>query len=156
MKSKGIYFDLFADAFGKLELNRRCSMRAILVAMVSALATFGAVAQETGEKVTGEELRSLVTGANVVHVNSYGSVRRWTNEPDGGLVASTTNAKYGSAMTRSSSSPGKWSINSDGKYCIDIDWKREAEKWCAFIVKATDGGYYLNSVKPERKIEFSR
>ena len=131
-------------------------MRAILVAMVSALATFGAVAQETGEKVTGEELRSLVTGANVVHVNSYGSVRRWTNEPDGGLVASTTNAKYGSAMTRSSSSPGKWSINSDGKYCIDIDWKREAEKWCAFIVKATDGGYYLNSVKPERKIEFSR
>jgi len=81
-------------------------MRAILVAMVSALATFGAVAQETGEKVTGEELRSLVTGANVVHVNSYGSVRRWTNEPDGGLVASTTNEKYGSAMSRTSSHPG--------------------------------------------------
>ena len=131
-------------------------MRAILVAMVSALATFGAVAQETGEKVTGEELRSLVTGAKVVHVNSNGSVRRWTNEPDGGLVASTTNEKYGSAMSRTSSHPGKWSINGDGKFCLDIDWNREAEKWCAFIIKAADGGYYIGSVKPGRKIEFSR
>ena len=131
-------------------------MRTFVVALALALVAVGAVAQEAGEKITGEELRSLVTGANVTHVNSYGSVRRWTNEPDGGLVASTTNQKYGSALARSSSSPGKWSISSDGKYCIDIDWKRETEKWCAFIVKAADGGYYLSSVKPERKIEFAR
>ncbi len=131
-------------------------MRAILVALVLGLATLGAVAQDAGEKVTGEELRSLVTGAKVVHVNSYGSVRRWTNEPDGGLQASTTSTNYGSAMSRGDSSPGKWSINSDGKFCLDIDWSREAEKWCAFIVKAADGGYYIGSVKPGRKIEFSR
>ena len=131
-------------------------MRVILVAMVSAVATFGAVAQETGEKVTGEELRSLVTGAKVVHVNSNGSVRRWTNEPDGTLLAWSSNQKHGSAMSTPRSGQGRWSIDDKGKYCIEIDWKRDDEKWCAFIVKAADSSYYLNSVDPSRKIEFAK
>jgi hypothetical protein len=131
-------------------------MLAKLIVGVAVVASFQAGADEAATKVTGDELRTLVTGAKVRHVNRSGSERRWTNEPDGGLVASTTNAKYGSAMTRTTSSPGKWSINSDGKFCLDIDWSREAEKWCAFIVKAADGDYHIGSVKPGSKIEFSR
>jgi hypothetical protein len=131
-------------------------MLAKLIVGVAVVASFQAGADEAATKVTGDELRTLVTGAKVVHVNSSGSVRRWTNEPDGGLQASTTSTKYGSAMSRGDSSPGKWSINSDGKFCLDIDWSREAEKWCAFIVKAADGDYHIGSVKPGSKIEFSR
>ena len=90
------------------------------------------------------------------HVNRFRSERRWTNEPDGTLVASSSNQKYGGAIPVSTSSPGKWYINDAGKYCIEIDWKRELEKWCASIVKATDGTLYLNSVESDRKIEFAK
>ena len=131
-------------------------MHRIMIAAVSALILGGAQAQESGTKITGDELSALVTGANVTHVNRYGSLRRWTNEPDGSFVASTSNQKHGSVMSASRSGQGKWSINGDGKYCIQIDWKAEDEKWCAFIVKAADGGYYLNSVDPARKIEFAK
>jgi|APMI01.1.fsa_nt_gi hypothetical protein len=131
-------------------------MHRIIIAVASALILGGVQAQESGTKITGGELSALVTGANVTHVNRYGSVRRWTNEADGTLVASTSNQKHGSAMSAARSGQGKWSINDGGKFCIEIDWKREDEKWCAFIVKATDGSYYLNSVDPARKIEFAK
>jgi len=131
-------------------------VRTYIVAIASLLALGGVQAQEGGTKVSGDELRALVTGANVTHLTKSGSLRRWTNEPDGTLVASTSNQKYGGAMSASSSSTGKWSINDAGKFCIEIDWKRELEKWCAFIVKGADGGYYLNSVDPVRKIEFAK
>jgi len=131
-------------------------MLAKLIVGVAVVASFQAGADEVATKVTGDELRTLVTGAKVHHVTSFGSERRWTNEPDGTLVASSSNKKYSSAMTGSASSPGKWSINDAGKYCIDIDWRREAEKWCASIVKAADGTFYLNSVESGRKIEFAK
>ena len=128
-----------------------------IVFAVSILVLGGAQAQaqESGTKISGDELRALVTGANVTHVNRHGSERRWTNEADGTFVASSTNKKHGGAMSRSATGHGKWSIGSDDKLCIEIDWKREDEKWCAAIVKA-DGSYYLNSVESARKIEFSR
>ena len=131
-------------------------MRRYLAVAVSVLALAGAQAQESGTKVTGDELTALVTGAKVAHTSKAGSLRRWTNEPDGTFVASTSNQKYGSAMSSSRTGQGKWSINEAGKFCIEIDWKREDEKWCAFIVKGADGGYYLNSVDPARKIEFAK
>jgi len=133
-------------------------MRKYIVAVASllALALGGAQAQEGGTKVGGDELRALVIGANVTHLAKSGSLRRWTNEPDGTLVASTSNQKYGGVMAHSASSPGKWSINDAGKFCIEIDWKRELEKWCSSIVKGTDGSYYLGFVNPTQKIEFSR
>ncbi len=131
-------------------------MHRIIIAAVSALILGGVQAQESGTKITGDELTTLVTGANVTHVNRYGSIRRWTNEADGTLVASTSNQKHGSVMSASRTGQGKWSINESGKFCIEIDWKREDEKWCASIVKAADGGYYLGSVDPTRKIEFAR
>jgi hypothetical protein len=130
-------------------------MHKFIAGAVSLLALAGVQAQESGTKITGDELSALVTGANVTHVNRYGSVRRWTNDADGTFVASTSNQKRGSALTAPRTGQGKWSINSDGKYCIQIDWKAEDEKWCAFIVKAADG-YYLNSVDPARKIEFAK
>ena len=131
-------------------------MLAKLIATVVVVASFQAGADEVATKVTGDQLRTLVTGAKVHHTNSFGSERRWVDEPDGTLVASTSNKKYGSAMSAPSTSSGKWFINDADKYCIEIDWKRELEKWCATIVKGEDGTYYLGKVDPARKIEFAK
>ena len=131
-------------------------MLAKLIAGVAVVASFQAGADEAATKVTGDELRTLVTGAKVHHVSSAGSERRWTNDPDGTLVASTNSRKFGGVMARTASSPGKWSINESDKYCIEIDWKSELEKWYATIVKGEDGTYYLGKVDPVRKIEFAK
>ena len=127
-----------------------------LIAAVAIVASFQAFADEAAIRVSGEQLRALVTGAKVHHVNSFGSERRWVNETNGTLVASTTNKKLGGAMSAPSSSSGKWFINDADKYCIEIDWKRELEKWCSDILKSEDGTYYLNKVDPVRKIEFAK
>jgi hypothetical protein len=131
-------------------------MTGYIAAVVSVLFLGGVQAQESGTKITGDELSALVTGAKVTHYSKAGSVRRWTNEPDGSLVASSDAKQFASAAGYATTGRGKWSLSGDGKYCIEIDWKRVDEKWCASIVKAADGGYYLGSVDPSRKIEFSK
>ena len=132
-------------------------MRKIVWLVLPAVASFAAVADEAGTRLSGEELKTLVTGATVEHVAKTGSQRRWKNDEDGSFMATSNNKKSGNALGQhSTTSPGTWSIDSEGKYCVQIDWKREPEKWCAFIIKGSDGGYYLNSVDPSRKIEFSK
>ena len=132
-------------------------MRKIVWLLLPAVASFAAFADEAGTRLSGEELKTLVTGATVEHVAKTGSQRRWKNDEDGSFMATSNNKKSGNALGQhSTTSPGTWSIDSEGKYCVQIDWKREPEKWCAFIIKGSDGGYYLNSVDPSRKIEFSK
>ena len=133
-------------------------MRKYIVAVASllALALGGAQAQEGGTKVGGDELRALVIGANVTHYSKSGSARRWTNEPDGTFVASGDSRQFTGATAFSVTGAGKWSISSDDKFCVAIEWKRVDEKWCSSIVKGADGSYYLGFVNPTQKIEFSR
>jgi len=132
-------------------------MHKIIWLLLPAVASFAAVADDAGTRLSGEELKTLVTGATVAHVSKSGSQRRWRNEPDGNFMATSNNKKYGSALGQhTAASPGTWSINDEGKYCVRIDWKREEEKWCAYIVRGADGDYYLNSVDPGRKIELSK
>ncbi|MBL0353185.1 MAG: DUF995 domain-containing protein [Candidatus Dechloromonas phosphoritropha] len=133
-------------------------MRKIVWLLLAAVASFAAVADEDGTRFSGEELKTLVTGATVEHVTKSGSLRRWKNDADGSFMVTTDNKKYGNALGQQSvTRPGTWLINDGGKYCVEFDWqKREPEKWCAFIIKGADGGYYLNSVDPARKIKFSK
>lgn len=114
-------------------------------------------AQEDGTRLSRDELLAFLPNAEVTSFSKAGSVWRWKNGPDGKFVASTDNKKYGGPLGGSSSSAvGTWEVNEQGKYCIRIDWKRETEDWCAYIVKDADGGYYLNRVDPTRKIEFRK
>ena len=100
---------------------------------------------------------TLIPGSETHHVNSAGSVRSWKNAPDGTFVAASDNRRYGSAMgTGNATGPGTWSVSEDGRYCVQIEWRRLTEKWCSAIVKGDDGGYYLNSVDPAKRIEFVR
>lgn len=117
-----------------------------------------AVAQDAGTRMSREDLLAFLPGTKVSHVSpSTGSQRAWTNEPDGHFVASSDTKGYmGNALgTQHATARGTWSVNDQGKYCVEIDWpKVNAEKWCSSILKTADGGYYLGVVAPKSKIEF--
>lgn len=122
-----------------------------------ALATPLAWAEGEGVRLSRDELQALIPGSETHHTSSAGSVRIWKNAADGSFVASSDNRKYGSAAgTSNATAPGTWNISDDGKYCVQIEWRRVSEKWCSAIVKGDDGAYYLNSVDPAKRIEFVR
>jgi hypothetical protein len=108
--------------------------------------------------MTREELLSFLPGTKTTHVvASSGSLRYWTNEPDGKFVASSSNKKYGSALgTQSAKASGTWRVSDEGEYCIDIDWKRLQEKWCAYVLKGPANTYYLNVADANHQIEFAK
>lgn len=122
-----------------------------------ACAALPAIADDAPVTMSRDELLAFIPGTEVSHVNRFGSQRRWTNGEDGKFVASTDNKKYGSALgSYNVSAPGTWRINDEGRYCVTIEWKREAENWCSHIVKGPDGQFYLGSVDPARRIEFKK
>jgi hypothetical protein len=114
-----------------------------------------ALADDAGVRLSKDELTALVINAETSYLTRSGSLHRWRNDPGGNFVVSTDHKKHGSVMgIKASSAPGTWRISDEGKYCVQIEWRREKEDWCAYVVKGEDGGYYLNKVDPARKIEF--
>ncbi|BAN36139.1 hypothetical protein SCD_n02331 [Sulfuricella denitrificans skB26] len=61
-------------------------------------------------QLTADELRQLIPNAKVVSHQKEGSSRRWTNEPDGKLVASSDIRRNISKLGRSSIGQGTWHI----------------------------------------------
>lgn len=136
-------------------MNNTRSVRAMLLAGLMLAAA--PLLADDGQRLSRDELATLLPGAEVTHVSRGGSLRKWTNGPDGKFVASSDNKKFGSvAGSSSATAPGTWRISDEGRYCVQIDWRREAENWCSYIVKAPDGAYYLGAVEDGRRIEFRR
>ena len=130
-------------------------MSKLLVALLASLVAITIFADEGNRTLTREELLEFLPGTKVTHYSPAGSERHWINQADGTLFATSNNKLYGNAIgTQGGSHGGTWMINNEGKYCIDIDWKRVHEKWCATVLKSQDGGYYLNSVDDKHKIVF--
>jgi hypothetical protein len=125
-----------------------------------AIFSANAVAQDAGTRMSREDLLAFLPGTKVSHISSTtGSQRTWTNEPDGHFVASSDGKGYmGNALgTRSATARGTWSVNDQGKYCIEIDWRNvNSEKWCSSILKTADGNYYLGVVAQKSRIEFTK
>jgi hypothetical protein len=70
-------------------------------------------------------------------------------------VASTNNKKYGSVLGgQNVTASGSWKVNNEGKYCVKIDWRREPESWCSFVLKGKDGDYFLGVADKAHRIEF--
>lgn len=133
------------------------SAATVVIAIVASVVTGNVLAQDSAVRMTKDELLTFLPGTKVTHTSKAGSLRRWTNEPDGKFVVSSDNKKYGSAMgNRGASRPGTWMVNDEGKYCIEIDWKREQEKWCAYVLKSADDAYYLNVADDNHRIEFAK
>lgn len=131
-----------------------CACAFLIAPAVAQVSDKPSEAPAAGTKLSKEELQSLLPGTKATYVNQYGSVHAWTNEPDGKFVASTVAKKYN--MTGAGSTGhGSWRISDDGKYCIEIDWKRDLEKWCSFVWRTADG-YALGSEGPKRPIELKK
>jgi hypothetical protein len=132
-------------------------MSKLAIAVLGCVVAVSAIAQDEAIKMTREELLSFLPGTKVTHVTVAGSERHWTNGPDGKFFATSNNKKYGSALgTQMASNEGAWTVSDEGKYCIDIDWKRVHEKWCAYVLKGQGDIYYLNAVDDKHKIVFAK
>ena len=132
-------------------------MSKLAIAVLGSIVAISALAQDGAAKMTREELLSFLPGAKVTHISQAGSERYWTNEPDGSLFANSNNKVFGSAMgTQTAGQAGTWKVSDDGKYCIDIDWKKVSEKWCSYVLKGEGDTYYLNKVDEKRKIVFAK
>lgn len=132
-------------------------MSRLVIAVLASFFAASALAQDSAGKMSKDELLSFLPGTKVTHTAaSTGSLRYWTNEPDGKFVASSNN-KGGSALgTQGATAGGTWTINDAGKYCVEINWRTLDEKWCATVLKGTGGVYYLNVADAKHQIEFAK
>ncbi|MEJ8848240.1 DUF995 domain-containing protein [Variovorax rhizosphaerae] len=99
-------------------------------------------------KLSKEEVTELLTGAKMSRISGRGNVHYWSNDPGGSFVISSDNRGAGAvgSVGRPSTSPGKWHISDDGRYCVLIEWKGvPTEEWCRYILQTTDGYYAVRS-----------
>jgi hypothetical protein len=137
--------------------GRKNAMSKLAFVIIGSLVAMSALAQDGAVKMTREELLSLLPGTKVTHISQAGSERHWTNEPDGKFFATSNNKLYGSATgTQIATHAGTWKVSDEGKYCIDIDWKRVSEKWCFHVLKGEGDIYYLHKVDEKNKIIFAK
>ena len=101
------------------------------------------------KKLTKEQATELLTGAKISRISARGNVHNWTNDAGGSFVASSDNRGAGAVISgsgRTTTSPGKWHISDDGRYCVLIEWRGvPSEEWCRFILQTTDGYYAVRS-----------
>jgi len=100
------------------------------------------------KKLSKEEATELLTGAKMSRVSGRGNVHYWSNDAGGSFVISSDNRGAGAvrASGQTTTSPGKWQISDDGRYCVLIEWKGvPTEEWCRFILQTTDGYYSVRS-----------
>lgn len=110
--------------------------------------TLGDLKANNAQQLSRSDLQSLVPEASVISTAGTNSTRRWTNEKGGTFVASSTNAGAIGAG-KSVSGRGTWSINDEGRYCVEIDWPRTNEKWCRAIFQKGDAYYGVSSLKSD-------
>jgi hypothetical protein len=124
--------------------------------LIATLGIPAAWAEEAVTPMTREELSSFLPNKQVKHLHQNGSLRRWVNEPNGEFIATSDNKQFGSVTgVRTGSAAGTWKVDSEGRYCVTINWKRVDEKWCATVLKGADGSYYLNQADDAHRIEFA-
>lgn len=97
-------------------------------------------------QLSAEELKSFMPNAKVVSYTLQGSTRRWTNEPEGKIFASTNAAGVSMGSTAGAQGPGTWHTGDNGTYCVTIEWKTLSENWCRYIFKLGDKYYGVASV----------
>ena len=142
----------------RIGLLRSCLLRTMFASVVLFAFPMGVQAEglllndikaQNGVQLSAEELRQLMPNAKVVSYSKEGSTRRWTNEPDGKLMASTDLGRdVGLAMRGASqkSAQGTWHVGDNGTYCVTLDWARRSENWCRYIFKVGEKYYGVKTV----------
>lgn len=104
------------------------------------------------------ELLELLPGARMTRVNDKGSTHVWANDPGGEMIVSSDNR---GRAGRSSTAQGKWQISDDGRYCMQVQWRKgDPEDWCRFIFETSDRYFAVNALAPDtqkaHKIDMTR
>lgn len=125
-------------------------LRALVVAIslgvcavaAGQVAPLSDVKAKGGVQLTADELKQLMPGAKVVNMTAAGSTRRWTNNLDGTLVASTDGRGFTGGKSAPGSGEGTWRLADNGTYCVNIKWPvMQPEQWCSYMFKAGDKYY---------------
>jgi len=94
------------------------------------------------QRVAGDELRQLLTGAKVTQKTRHGSTRHWYNNSDGKFTASSDAVGYkGRTTAYPTTGAGSWQVTPSDQYCVKINWKVVDENWCVVIYKSGDRFY---------------
>ncbi|WP_087686703.1 DUF995 domain-containing protein [Pandoraea sp. PE-S2R-1] len=107
------------------------------------------IKQANGQQLSVDDLRSLMPGAHITNLLNNGSTRKWVNETDGSLNATTDNKGGIGSTTRTvqtAHATGTWSVNDNGSYCVNLEWRSLTENWCRFMFKVGDKYYGVPSL----------
>lgn len=102
-----------------------------------------------GQQLSVDELRSLMPGAHVTNIINNGSTRKWINEPDGSLNATSDNKGNigsGGRSVQVAHATGTWSVNDNGSFCVNLEWRAVTENWCRFMFKVGDKYFGVTSL----------
>jgi hypothetical protein len=102
-----------------------------------------------GQQLSVDDLRSLMPGAHITNTLNNGSTRKWVNDTNGSLNATSDNKGNigsGGRSVQVAHATGTWSVNDNGSYCVNLEWRALTENWCRFMFKVGDKYYGVTSL----------
>lgn len=136
----------------QLKRLTRLTLLALLTLPVFAYADpmhLSDIKDANGQQLSVDELRSLMPGAHITNTIPNGSTRMWVNDTNGSLNASSDNKGNigsGGRNVQVAHATGTWSVNDNGSYCVNLEWRALTENWCRFMFKVGDKYYGVTSL----------
>ena len=110
---------------------------------VAAQANISEVMQQSGVKLSAEELKALLPGSAVSGFNNAGGQFSMSLNPDGSMSGNTSvlDARRGAPAGLS----GTWRVSDEGKYCYESTnlKTKETDKRCVSVFRAGDA-YFMS------------
>lgn len=86
-------------------------------------------------------------GKRLSYVSHSGRTVQWISNADGTATLNISPA-LGSKHASGASAPGRWSVDENGRYCMDEDWPTDhggPNHWCRNVTLDGDGAPVLES-----------
>ncbi|WP_326537884.1 hypothetical protein [Pseudorhodoferax sp.] len=119
-------------------------MRIVLAATVVSAAqatwaqpTIQDVGNPQATRLSGAEVRSLMTPGLVLEVTEAQGLRRWEHLADDGVVLSVRD----SAKNYTGVRQGKWWVSAGGMYCLDTQSSKNRDTWCRLVYRFGNAVY---------------
>lgn len=107
----------------------------LAIAQAHAQQTLGEVIDKGGQKLSKDELASLLPGTKHTSKTDLLGTRTWTHNADGKLSAISVGGPFNQRPVRGE---GTWNVIDPGRYCFTIEWPRSTEKRCMFVYRLGD------------------
>jgi hypothetical protein len=101
-------------------------------------------------RLSGGELKEVMSGAKITTKSETGSTRNWTNNADGKFIAYNDgkSSMCNQVVGCRTSDRGTWHLEDNGTYCVSIGWYngKIPETWCRYVYKVGEKYYSVKSV----------